>query len=93
MTEPHKIAAGLTADERRVICAMSEGEFVMLLSHTAADAQVPVAATRKAFAKFRREGLAVYGPLYNEDEYTVQGSGTWLSGLGLVVRAILEQPQ
>lgn len=86
-----RIVAGLTEAERLLIPHMSDGEFVYPVSFTAADAGVPDKEARKAFRHLREIGLAQYGVLYNEDEYCPAGSGTWLTPLGLQVRAALQE--
>jgi hypothetical protein len=91
--DPAAIAAGLGEPERRLIAEMSDGEMVYPIANTAADASVPLADARKIFRHFREAGLAEYGALWNEDEYRPAGSGTWLTPLGLAVRAhLLKEP-
>jgi hypothetical protein len=92
-TDIERIAAGLSDAQRAVLLRMSDGEFVYPVARTADEAGVPLAEARKVIRQFRADGLARYGVLYNEDEYTVCGSGTWLSGLGLAVRAHLQERQ
>ena len=91
MADPAAIAASLSEAQRKVLMRMSDGEWVYPIARTAEEAGVPYAETRKIIRQFRNDGLAVYGPLYNEDECHPQGSGTWLSGTGLAVRAELER--
>lgn len=79
----------LSYPARRLIAEMSNGEFVHPIATTAADADVPVRDARKILKRFRADGLAKYGPLFDEDDGTPCGSGTWLTPAGLAVRAAI----
>lgn len=89
--EAERVLAGLSEAERLLIPHMSDGEFVYPIAYTAADAGVPVKEARVAFRQLRAAGLAQHGVLYNEDEWQPCGSGTWLTPLGLAVRALLQE--
>ena len=90
MTDIAAIAKGLTADERKVILAMSDGGLVLPASRIAADCGLPLASVRGVMRRFRSIRIATYGPLWNEDEHQPAGSGTWLNNVGLEVRRIVE---
>lgn len=84
------VAAGLTEAQRRLIPHMSDGELVYPLPKLAEDIPVALGLLRKAAAGLRAMGLAQHGPLYDTDDGHPKGSGTWLTPLGLAVRAHLQ---
>lgn len=86
-----QIAEGLSDDARALLPYMSDGDMVYPLAQITSDMEVPLPLTRarKAVREMRQSGLAKHGPLYDEDEPYVRGSGSWLTGLGRQVRNIL----
>ena len=85
-----EIVKGMTEDEQAVILCMSDGMFVEPLSSVAADANVSLERTREIMKKFREDGFAIYGSLWNEYEHKPAGSGTWLTKLGFDIRVYIE---
>jgi hypothetical protein len=81
-----ELASRLSEDQRRVVVAMTGGEWVYRLAQTAQDAGLPIDDVRKAMRHLRKIGIAEYGTLWNEDKGRANGSGTWLNGIGLALR-------
>lgn len=87
------VAKGLTEAQRAIIPRMSDGELVYPLPRLTEDLPSNLRLYRKAVAGLRQSGLAQHGPLYDQDDGSLRGSGTWLTPLGLLVRSILQEPR
>jgi hypothetical protein len=100
MTAPHdtaeveRVVKGLTKAQRALLPRMNDGELVFPLQTLVEGLPENIRLYREAATGLRAMGLAKHGVLYNEDTGAPHGSGTWLTPLGLAVRAhILERQQ
>jgi hypothetical protein len=86
-----EIARSLSDNARKLLPHMSDGELVRPAAYMAEEAEMSVADTRAAIAEIRLLGLTTTGPLYDLDDGTLKGRGTWLNREGLAVRASLSK--
>jgi hypothetical protein len=93
MTTPEAdaVAAGLTKAQRLLLPHMSDGGMVYPLPMIADGVVATIREARAAVAGLRALGLAQHGPLYDEDDGRLKGSGTWLTPLGQQVAARLQE--
>jgi hypothetical protein len=84
------VAASLTDAQRAIIPHMSDGELVYPLTQLVEELPDNIRLYREAVAGLRLMQLAAHGTLMN-DEGQMRGSGTWLTPLGLLVKAHLSE--
>lgn len=87
------IFAGLSKPARKLLAEMSDGELVLSLDRMAKRANISIADSLAAMAEIKAHGLTVSGPLFDQDDGTLRGRGTWLNESGLAVQSHLERAE
>jgi hypothetical protein len=89
MTDLSDLAKGLSEAQLAILPHMSDGELVYPLPRLTESLPGTLALYRVAVRGLRDMGLAQHGPLFDQDEGSPKGSGTWLTPRGLALQSYL----